>query len=234
MVLNILQAYFTGLDGDETYYWTYSRHLQWGYFDHPPMVALSIAFGELFGHGALFTRAGTILLSSATIFIAFKALPDKLQNVKWFIVVFASVLIFHIYGFITTPDPSLLFFTALFFYAYKKYLQRDNFPNTLFLAASIIGMMYSKYHGVLPVFFTLLSNPKLILKRSAWLAVIIVIAAFVPHLYWQYSNDWPTVRYHLFERNKGTYSIDKTTNYVLGQLLIFGPLTLDHSQPLLC
>lgn len=223
--LNIFQACFNGLDGDETYYWTYSRFLQWGYFDHPPMVALSIKMGELFGHGPFFTRLGTILLSSSTIFIGFKALPEYLQNVKRYILVFASVLIFHIYGFITTPDPSLLFFTALFFYAYKRYLRKDDFLNTLFLALSIVGMLYSKYHGVLPVLLTFLSNPKLAVKRSAWMIIIIVIAAFIPHMWWQYQHDWPTVRYHLFERNKGTYQIDKTTNYILGQLLIFGPLT---------
>lgn len=225
LVINILQGYFNGMDGDETYYWTYSRHLQWGYFDHPPMVALSIKLGEIFHHGPLFTRIGTILFSSATIFFGFKALPENLQNVKWYCIVFASVLIFHIYGFITTPDPSLLFFTALFFYAYKLYLRKDNFSNIVFLSVSIIGMMYSKYHGVLPVFFTFLSNPKLIVKRSAWIAMLIVVAAFIPHLYWQYAHDWPTVRYHLFERNQGSYSIDKTTNYILGQLLIFGPFT---------
>jgi hypothetical protein len=223
--MNIFQAYFTGLDGDETYYWTYSRHMQWGYFDHPPMVALSIKLGELFAHGPLFTRLGTIFFSAATIFIGFKALPDYLQNVKWYIVVFASVLIFHIYGFITTPDPALLFFTALFFYVYKNYLREDNFLNVLFLAAAIVGMLYSKYHGVLPVFLTFLSNPKLATKRSAWFVVIIVVAAFLPHLWWQYQHDWPTFRYHLLERNKGNYRIDKTTNYILGQLLIFGPLT---------
>lgn len=223
--VNILQAIFTGIDGDEAYYWTYSRHLQWGYFDHPPMVALSIKLGELFGHGYLFTRFGTLLLSAATIYFGFKALPDRLQNVKTYIIVFASVLIFHIYSFVTTPDPSLLFFTALFFYAYKLYIEEDNFWNTIFLAISITGLIYSKYHGVLPVFFTFLSNPKLILKRSAWIAVIIVVAAFLPHLWWQYSHDWPTVRYHLFERSQGSYSIDKTTNYILGQLLIFGPFT---------
>jgi hypothetical protein len=86
-------------------------------------------------------------------------------------------------------------------------------------------MLYSKYHGVLPVLLTFLSNLNLAKKGSAWLVVLMVIAAFIPHLYWQNSHDWPTVRYHIFERNKGNYSIDKTTNYILGQLLIFGPLT---------
>jgi len=225
VVINSLQACFTGLDGDEAYYWTYSRHLQWGYFDHPPMVALSIKLGELFGHGWMYTRLGSILLSAGAIYFCFKALPERLKNVRRFILVFALVPIFHIYSFVTTPDAPLYFFTALFFYAYKLYLEEDDFLHTLFLALSIIGMIYSKYHGILPVFFVLLSNPKLVLKRSAWIVVIFATVAFIPHLWWQYSNDWPTVRYHLFERSQGSYKLEKTTNYILGQLLIFGPVT---------
>jgi hypothetical protein len=223
--INIVQACSIGLDGDEAYYWVYSRHLQWGYFDHPPMVALSIKLGELFGHGWLFTRIGAILFSAATIYFGFKALPERLQNAKQYILVFASVLIFHIYSFVTTPDAPLLFFTALFFYAYKRYVEKENLTNILFLALSIIGMIYSKYHGILPVFLTFLSNPKLILKRSAWVVVILTTATFTPHLWWQYQNDWPTVRYHLFERSQGSYKIEKTGNYILGQLLILGPFT---------
>jgi hypothetical protein len=225
LVLNCVQAVVTGIDGDEAYYWTYSQHLQWGYFDHPPMVALSIKLGEWFGHGYLFTRLGTILFSTATVYFGFKALPERLQNTKWYVLIFASVLIFHVYSFVTTPDAPLLFFTALFFYAYKLYLKEDRFQNILFLSLSIAGLFYSKYHGVLPVFFTFLSNPKLVFKRSAWLVVILVALSFIPHLWWQYVHDWPTIRYHLFERNRGTYKIEKTSNYILGQLLIFGPLT---------
>lgn len=223
--VNVLQACFTGIDGDEAYYWTYSQHLQWGYFDHPPMVALFIKLGELFGHGYFFTRIGTILLSAATVYFGFRALPEYLQNIRWYILSFASVLIFHIYSFVATPDAPLFFFTVLFFYAYKEYLRKENLKHTIFLALTIIGLLYSKYHGVLPVFFVFLSNPKLILKRSAWMVVTLVVIAFIPHLYWQYQHDWPTVRYHLFERNQERYTLDKTGNYILGQLLIFGPFT---------
>ena len=55
LVLNGLQAAFMGIDADEAYYWLYAQHLQWGYFDHPPLVALSIRLGETLGHGP-FTR----------------------------------------------------------------------------------------------------------------------------------------------------------------------------------
>ena len=55
-LLNILQALFTSVYPDEAYYLMYSLHLQWGYFDHPPMVALGIKIGELLGHNSFLTR----------------------------------------------------------------------------------------------------------------------------------------------------------------------------------
>lgn len=54
-IVNALQAYFLGLEGDEAYYWHLSQQLDWSYFDHPPMVALLIRVGESLGHGSLFT-----------------------------------------------------------------------------------------------------------------------------------------------------------------------------------
>ena len=68
MFINFLQSFFTGLYPDETYYWVYSRNLQWGYFDHPPLVAVFIKLGELLGHNNFFTRLGTVLLSGEAVF----------------------------------------------------------------------------------------------------------------------------------------------------------------------
>lgn len=225
ILVNLLQAWGTGLDGDEAYYWMFSRQLQWGYFDHPPMVAFSIKLGEMVGHGSFFTRLGTVLFSAGAIFFAYKALPENIRNVKFYVLTFASVVLLNMYGFIVTPDSSLFFFTSLFFYAYRLYLDKEKPLHIFLLAFSIAGLLYSKYHGVLPVVFTFLSNPKLFLKPSAWLVTLLVAAAFTPHLLWQYQHDWPTFRYHLLERVGSNYRIDKTTNYLAGQLLVWGPFT---------
>ncbi|MDO7619948.1 MAG: 4-amino-4-deoxy-L-arabinose transferase, partial [Flavobacteriaceae bacterium] len=53
---NTLQAVFTELIYDEAYYWYFSKQLDWGYFDHPPMVAAMIALGQLFFKGTLGVR----------------------------------------------------------------------------------------------------------------------------------------------------------------------------------
>ena len=45
LVINLIQSYFTELAHDEAYYWMYSKYLSWGYFDHPPMIALIIKIG---------------------------------------------------------------------------------------------------------------------------------------------------------------------------------------------
>ncbi len=44
-IVNVLQGIFTELGNDECYYWMFSQNLDWGYFDHPPMVALMISMG---------------------------------------------------------------------------------------------------------------------------------------------------------------------------------------------
>ena len=33
---------FLPLHGDEAYYWMWSKHIQMGYYDHPPMIAFMI------------------------------------------------------------------------------------------------------------------------------------------------------------------------------------------------
>ena len=45
--LRLLAAAWTPLTFDEAYYWLWSRHLAFGYYDHPPMVALLIRAGTL-------------------------------------------------------------------------------------------------------------------------------------------------------------------------------------------
>jgi hypothetical protein len=63
LLLNLLQAAFSPLDADETYYWMYASQLDWGYFDHPPAVAVLVALGRDWLPGALGLRFGHVLAS---------------------------------------------------------------------------------------------------------------------------------------------------------------------------
>src|ERR1700694_5217211 len=103
-VLNAIQAYTLELQGDEAYYWLYSKYLAWGYFDHPPMVAVFIHIGDIIMHNELGLRLLTVLTSSASIYILWLILKKYTVDPIAFILVISGIFIFHIYGFTTTPD----------------------------------------------------------------------------------------------------------------------------------
>ena len=223
-IINCLQGYFLNLEGDESYYWALSQNLDWGYFDHPPFAPLLINLGESLSHGPLFTRLGTIITSTITIPLIYFSLPDKARQIRLYILLYCSILLFNVYGFITTPDAPLLMFTAFFFYCYKKFLKKETIATVLLMALAITGMFYSKYHGILAVGFVVLSNPKLLISKYFWIVILMVSLLFLPHLLWQYQHDWPTFRFHLIERLAKKYNVSFTTDYLSGQLLVWGPI----------
>jgi hypothetical protein len=223
-LLNVLQASFTGLHADEAYYWVYSQFLDWGYFDHPPMVALFIKFGESFFHHPLALRLMTIFSSSLTSFMLWQIVKKYQVNIWHFIVLISAVLIFHVYAFITTPDVPLLLFSVLFLYVYQLYLKEDKLKWALFLGVISAALMLSKYHGILLIIFTLVSNLKLFTRKSFYLTIVLGISLCLPHLYWQYLNDYPSFYYHLIDRSVKPYLLNDTFMYLLGQPLMMGPL----------
>src|SRR4026208_1503874 len=111
LFLSLLQASFTQLIDDESYYWVYSRFLSWGYFDHPPMIALLIKWGYAFFQNEFGVRLFCVLLNTLTILIIENLLEKK--NSFLFYSIVLSVGIFQVGGFLAVPDTPLLFFTAL-------------------------------------------------------------------------------------------------------------------------
>lgn len=223
-LINIIQAALVEVHADEAYYWMYSRFLDWGYFDHPPMVALFIKIGDALIPSTLGLRLLTVLSSTASVYLLWKMLSRYGQHIKLFILLFGSVVLFHVYGFITTPDAPLFFFTVLFLYLYQRYVEEDKFKWAFLLGVVIAGMLYSKYHGILVLFFTILSNFKLLKRPSFWFIVLIAAAAFVPHIWWQIQNNYPSFYYHVIDRSSAYYKFSFTTEYLLAQLALAGPL----------
>lgn len=225
VALNLLQAHFTELLFDEAYYWHYAQDLAWGYFDHPPMVALMIAISGLFFEGELGVRFISALLSGGLLIVLWKLIDHKEKNnyILPFFILVCSMTLVNAYGFFTLPDTPLLFFTALFLYLYKKYIQEGGWTLAIGLGVVMACLLYSKYHGVLVIGFIILSNPRLALDKKAWLAVAVGITCYLPHLNWLYQNDFVSLKYHLFERPNRAYEFgDFTLGYFVNLLALFG------------
>ena len=227
LAVNLLQAAFTPLDPDETYYWMYSRFLDWGYFDHPPAVAVLIAAGKQWLPGALGLRFGHVIAGGLTLTVVYELLGRPRGNALLLAVAlsFAQPLL-EVYGFIATPDGPLLLFTALYLLALQRFLRQPGWSASLLLGFTMAGLLYSKYHGVILILFTALPHLWFLVRTpQAWVAAATGLLLFFPHLYWQYVHDYPSFRYHLSGRDD-PYQWKFTWQYLVNQLLIFSPLLL--------
>ena len=223
--LNLLQGYFTELIFDEAYYWYYAQRMAWGYFDHPPMVALIVKISSLFFDGELGVRFISSVLSAGTYIVLWFSIDNHRKNkyvLHYFILIFSMTLI-HAYGFLTLPDTPLLFFTALFLLIYKKFIKAPSIGLSVLLGLVMAALMYSKYHAVLVILFVLMSNLRLVFNRYAWLSVLIALICYTPHFIWLIDNDFVSIKYHLYERPNRAYEFgDFTLGFFVNLIVLFG------------
>lgn len=219
---NLIQAAYTELCNDEAYYFIYAQHLDFGYFDHPPMIAFLIKIGTWLLPGELGVRWPIVLLGGATFL-----LMDRLtngRNTLLLFTLFCSVSVFQFYGFIAVPDAPLLFFVALFFLAYRQFLRKEDWRSVLCLTLAVTAMIYTKYHSFLILIFTMISNPFLLSKRRFYFVVFGSFMLYFPHVLWQYGNDFPSYWYHVANKSQEYYNPLHSLEYLGGQWLICGPL----------
>ncbi len=226
--INFVQARFMEILSDETYYKLYSEKLDWGYFDHPPMIAVMVRLSSYFFEGNLGVRFVTVILQLFTLLFIWNTIekdkPD-IKKVYTFFIVCGSIFIFTGYGVITAPDAPLLFFTALFLYIYKKFIDSRKWSVTLLLGLAMAGLVYSKYHAVLVIGFTVLSNLNLLKRVRFWIAGLFAILLITPHIFWQFSHDFPSLQYHLAYRLED-FRPKHILEFLPNQLILLNPFTL--------
>ena len=227
--INLLQGVFTEIQEDEAYYALYGEHLAWGYYDHPPMVGLMSFLSSIFFSGSLGVRFFTIITSCLSLWVMWE-IADQVRNDSMkkspllFLVLACSIVMFNIYGFVTTPDASLILFSALFLLVYQRYLENKSWKNALLMGLFMALMIYSKYHAFLLLGLLVLSNLKLLKDGKFWVACLLALVLLTPHILWQVNNDFPSFKYHLAGRNEA-FRWSYFLEYLPNQLLIFNPFT---------
>lgn len=221
-ILNLLQAYLTNLFDDEALFWMYGERLNWGFYEHPPMAGLMIKIGYTLFHNELGVRLLFVISSTLSIFLLMRL--AEVKNYLLFAALTLTTLIMQPGGFYAAPDMAMVLYILLFFLVYRAYLKNDTIGIALLWGAVMAAMIYSKYNGILVIFFTLLSNLKLFKRKSFYVAAITAILLFLPHIIWSFQHDHPTIYYHLIERSfKQSDALEYLGCFVAGQFGVYGP-----------
>ncbi|MFZ9898450.1 MAG: ArnT family glycosyltransferase [Gemmatimonadaceae bacterium] len=241
LLLRLAFAAAVPLVPDEAYYWTWSRQLAGGYFDHPPVIAWLIAGGTaLFGDTPLGVRllpnvAGTL----ATAAIAWTA--DVLAGpraARFALLAFAVMPVAAVGMILATPDAPLLFGIAWTLCCVTHALShpaRSATATRWWIGAGLaIGVaMASKFTAVLvPVglSLTILVVPALrprLREPGPWLAVVVASLVMVPVLLWNASHDWIAFRFQLghgLGSGAKESLVQRELNLVGGQALLVTPI----------
>jgi 4-amino-4-deoxy-L-arabinose transferase-like glycosyltransferase len=196
---------------DEAYYYVYSLHLDWSYFDHPPLVAFSTGFGPwLTGNVSQFTiRFGALILHTGSLVLLYLT-SLKLFSAKAATLTLAIATVTPIYllafGTFTLPDNPLMFFwSASLYCAVCEFFKHDEYDDSskyvpsyrLTILAILVGLAcLSKYHGFILGFglvgFCLTSKQYrcVFLCPWTWLGFGLFLLTISPILYWNIQYDW--------------------------------------------
>jgi len=214
-VFNLWHSHAMGLCHDEAYYWVYSRFLAWGYFDHPPVVAAAIALGYSLIAGELGVRLLFIAMQLGAIAMMWRMTNRKDALLLWAIIL--SFPLLQVGGTLALPDMPLIFFATLFLVVVRRYIERDSLVSALALALSAVLMLYSKYHGILVIGFTLAAAPGLMKRKSFWVGAALTVLFFLPHIVWQVQHDFVSVAFQL-SRVPDWLNTGLILEYIVGQV----------------
>ena len=209
-VLRCVIALSLEFGNDEVYYWTYALHLEWNYFDHPPMVALltRLTTFNLHFQSEFFIRLGPIICAGINTWLVF-LIGRKIKDERagWYagLLYSSSFYCSIIAGTFILPDsPQLLFWVMSLFLMTEitgESVQEKKKGLLLLLLGVSIGLcIMSKVHGIFLwvgfgayiLFFQrkILGNPYL------YGAVLLTVVLISPIFIWNWKNDFITWSFH--------------------------------------
>jgi dolichol-phosphate mannosyltransferase len=197
--LRLLYAGLFELMPEETYYWNYAQHLDYGYLDHPPMVAWLIrAATAIFGQTQFAVRAGAILCGLITTFFVHRLT----RNVYGEAAALASVALtqtlpfFFLSGLLMTPDAPMTAAWAACLYFLERALVADE-AGAWWRAGVALGLgLVSKYTILLLAAVAatyVIVNPgsrRWLRRFEPYMAALCALVVFAPVLIWNAQHEW--------------------------------------------
>ena len=217
-----------GFHRDEFLYIALGEHLDWGFLEVPPLVAV-IAFVSrlIFGHSYFAYHFFPALAGAATVYFTGRTARELGGNRFAQILAACCVLASPAYLRSSSLFQPVVFeqlLVTVFVYCAVRLLKTENMKWWLAVGGVIgIGMMnkYSMLIFCLGLGAGLLVTParKMLGSRWPWTAALIAVMIFLPNLIWQYSQNWPIFE-HLQKLKETQFVHVSPMGFLIGQMLM--------------
>lgn len=245
-ILRVVALFATPLElyPDEAQYWLWSRHLDFGYFSKPPMIAWLIwATTSLGGDAEPWLRMASPLINAATALVISR-IADRLygqdRGGAWVGLAAAAIFILmpgiQLSSVLITTDTPLLLFLALTIWACVA-LPHASERARIWVAAGMgaaLGMAFLSKYAAVYALASLAAHLFLSREaRRAWTPAVAVaflaalFAVFTPNLLWNYLHHFSTLEHTAANANwkpGQLFNPIQMALFVGSQFGVFGPL----------
>lgn len=233
-----------GLSVDEAHYALYAVHLDWSYFDHPPLVGWAQWPLVALNAPTWAMRLVPELVWLATALLAYR-LAERLnastqpmvptgQAGLWAVAALALAPLLHVLGIGLLPDTLLMFFSVALLGLTWDLMDGNIVRRPLPWVAlgAVLGLAgLSKYTAILAaaaVALCLMLAHGVAVLRNVWLwmSVAIGLLLVMPVAYWNERNQWISFVYQAQHGAGGGWQVAHLLRFLVVQLLVYGPLLL--------
>jgi hypothetical protein len=234
LLLHLATSSGYGFFRDEFYYLACSEHLALGYVDHPPLsIALLWLSRAILGDSLPALRFLPALAGAATVFttgiIARELGGRRSAQMLAALAAFMAPLYLAFNHFFSMNAFDLLFWVLLAYLAVRM-LARDE-PRLWLAFGAIAGLGLENKYSVAFLAFGLvvglLATPqrRLLASRWLWLGGALALLLFLPHLFWQLREGWPTLEFMANAQAEKTLPLTPL-EFGLQQVVLVHPLNL--------
>jgi len=223
------------LYGDEAQYWAWSQDLNFGYYSKPPVIAWLIWLStSIFGDSEASIRLTSPILHLATTLFVYKiALRLFNKNVAfWSAFTYITLPAVFLSSILVSTDAPLMFLWAASFYYYLKAISKNALGDWILLGIFAgLGLLTKYSMGIFSIsvlaHILIIKKHSLFLNKNVWISAGIATLFFIPNLYWNFVNDFPSFS-HTYDLAQGRqnehFSIKNGFSFFFAQLAIIGPI----------
>jgi len=207
-IVRLVIAARVPLSEDEAYYWTWSRHLAWGYTDHPPAVAWLIALTSPFGQSAGVVRLPFVLcyaLAALALGGAAQRISGSSRAGGTAALAFVLLPMTKIVLGEALPDGPYILCWALALWSAAAMQQEPARRRwAILLGIALGGALLSRFFGWALVggivAYSLGRERRVLWRDGLWLAFGVAALVYAPFVVWNATHGWQNFAFTLQQR----------------------------------
>ena len=250
VIIHFIFGFLLDFSVDEAHYALYAEHLDWSYFDHPPLVGWIQFFPVWLNLSDGVIRLIPQLLWLICILISMEISKNlvyifqdsfdqpSLKSVHWWTaLILLAAPIMHVLAVGLLPDtllialvPAMILLTLRI--SQSQYHTKPQDLHDWIILGFVLGLSaLAKYTSIffaigIPVCLMTWHGLLIFKRPGLWLCLGIAAGLTLPIWIWNYQNDWISFAYQLSHGAGGEWKFSRIFSFLLNQVICFGLLSI--------